>query len=169
MSWYQAQLKKGVSEVQGPDWTKPIDSKMLCATCSNETNPCLFGGVCMDDYQCKCTEGSSGKLCHIPPTGNGECNPYFNTPEFDFDGGDCCKQTCVSTLQHSCGEGVIGQSFGIDAYGYVGFPNCKESFVSQEPTIRRIQKRGYLICGSFRTAVKPIAEFYSNQVSMEVS
>ena len=119
----------------------------------------------MDDGLCQCTQGSSGKLCHIPPTGNGVCNVFFNTLEFDYDGGDCCRETCISTLEHTCGEGIIGQSFGVDAFGYVGFPDCIEPLATSElSTIDKIQKRGYLICGAFRTSIKQLAQFYSNQV-----
>ena len=166
VSWYQADVQQHKQTIQGPDFNKPVEAKFLCATCSNETNPCLFGGVCQSG-QCQCTTGSTGKLCHIPPTSNGVCDMYFNTLEFDYDGGDCCKETCISTLEHSCGEGIIGESFGIDAFGYIGFPNCAEQQTFNEVhTIEKVIKRGYLVCGVFRTTVKKLAQFYSNQVSI---
>lgn len=162
VSWYQAQVKT-TSSFQGSDLNKPVESKFLCAKCNNDTNPCLFGGVCID-HTCKCTQGSFGKLCHIPPTGNGYCDSYFNTLEFDFDGGDCCKETCVSTLEHTCGEGIIGQSFGVDAFGYVGFNECKEEGALQGvTTLSRIKKRGNLICGASRSQIKQLSQFYENQ------
>ena len=162
VSWYQAKLQAHTS-VQSPDWNKPVESILICTKCSNDTNACLYDGVCIDGT-CECTQGSSGRLCQIPPTRNGFCNPFFNTLEYDFDGGDCCEETCLSTLEHSCGTGTLGESFGIVTYGFVGFPNCLESQKLQGvPTLERIKKRGYLICLSSRTSSKGLALFYSNQ------
>ena len=173
LNWFEAQVRGDETSrtVQGPDLNKPVESKFLCTSCSNETNPCQLGGVCADDGDndgdgtCLCSTGSTGQLCQIAPTGNGQCDPYFNTLEFDYDGGDCCRETCVSTLEHTCGEGIIGQSFGVDAYGYVGFPHCILPLNSLAgSTLDRIQQRGYLICGTLRSTIKELAVFYSNQV-----
>jgi hypothetical protein len=43
-----------------------------------------------------------------PPThwiGDGSCDEVLNVEEFDFDGGDCCVETCVSSL-HTCRNGM---------------------------------------------------------------
>ena len=95
--WFQAEVlsRKKEITVQGPDLNLPVDSQFLCAVCNNETNACLFEGVCSEDSICHCAQRSSGRLCQIPPTGNGFCDTYFNTIEFEFDGGDCCPRKLI--------------------------------------------------------------------------
>lgn len=77
--------------VQGPNLqNNRIDMRLICSSCSNETNPCLYGGICNADAECECKQGNSkiaGRLCQIPPSGNGFCDVTFNTPQFNFDGG----------------------------------------------------------------------------------
>lgn len=83
--------------VQGPNLqNSQIDLRLLCASCSNETNPCFYGGTCTADATCICVQGvkeKAGTLCQIPPSGNGFCDVTFNTPQFNFDGGDCVSGT----------------------------------------------------------------------------
>ena len=108
VNWFGAQAR-GISMVgiQAVDPNRPSTAVLLCAVCDNITNPCFFNGICQDDGTCMCTTGSSGTLCQITPDGNGLCNTVFNTPEFDYDGGDCCEATCVSTEDYSCGHAKI--------------------------------------------------------------
>ena len=51
--------------------------------------------------------------CQLQFVANGLCDVYghgnpqtrCNCEAFDWDGGDCCESTCVSTPQHQCGDG----------------------------------------------------------------
>jgi len=156
LRWMQAQTKQGGTisknktaiSIQSADQNRPSEAIFLCAVCSKVNNPCWFGGFCNDDGSCTCTTGSLGTLCQIPPVGNGRCDAFFNTPEFAYDGGDCCEDTCTGTSQHSCGQGVIGSTGSVEAFGFIGFPQChdKSSVISGSKTLFEIIKRGYLKC-----------------------
>jgi len=158
LRWIQAKTKQnGAStnnaiSVQSTDQNRPSAAILLCSTCSNTTNRCLFDGLCNDDGSCTCLTGSSGALCQIPPVGNGLCDVFFNTPEFTHDGGDCCEDTCISSAEHSCGQGIIGSTGGVDAFGFVGFPQCNDpkftSKISGSKTLFDIIDRGYVKCGT---------------------
>jgi len=53
--------------------------------------------------------------------GDGVCDDIFNKIEYQYDGGDCCSDTCAGS---SCGIGGLKNAF----YGYVsgdGFPDCQ--------------------------------------------
>ena len=159
LSWFPALSQSGTKEIQAPDFTRPLETILLCTTCSNETNPCSFEGICDVDGDCICTSGSSGNLCQVTPDNNGLCNGFFNTPEFGYDGGDCCEATCTSTPEYSCGTGAI-ESSGVLAFGFVGFPDCKDprfsSQISGSKTLFNIVDRGNLRCGA--TAKKALVE-----------
>eukprot|EP00984_Skeletonema_dohrnii_P021179 scaffold10510_cov84-Skeletonema_dohrnii-CCMP3373.AAC.13 len=103
-----------------PDLNKDfIDASFFCAECNNTTNPCSYEAVCLPDGTCSdCPNNSSGAMCQIPPTSNGQCNKYFNNIHFDFDGGDCCDNTCRSTRDNICGKAGGG-------YIDTGYPWCK--------------------------------------------
>ena len=81
--------------------------------------------ILIDDatFDCK-NSGAMGLLCEVPPLSNGECNAYFNTEVFEYDGGDCCGATCDSPR---CGLAALDFAFGhnLTAIGN-GFPNCKD-------------------------------------------
>jgi hypothetical protein len=66
---------------------------------------------------CKCENGATGDWCQIQPTYNGHCDTYYNKHEFEYDGGDCCESTCVSTDMYTCGKDESGI---ID----MGYPHC---------------------------------------------
>ncbi|CAJ1968799.1 unnamed protein product [Cylindrotheca closterium] len=84
------------------DLTRPIDTVMTCLYCNKETNPCRYEGVCDNDSGiCNCKHGTKGELCQIEPLENGVCDLFFNTAEYQYDGGDCCGGTCVGA---QCGE-----------------------------------------------------------------
>jgi len=53
---------------------------------------------------------------------NGVCNNFFNKPNYQYDGGDCCASTCTPS---DCGTDGITSAFGEGVTG-VGFPNCKD-------------------------------------------
>ena len=91
---------------------------LLCSTCSAD-NPCSFDNIC-DGAVCQCGNGGSGTLCQIAPLSDGKCDLFFNTPEFAYDGGDCCQATCVGTLDNQCGVVSVGSVPNID----IGFPHC---------------------------------------------
>jgi len=92
------------------DQSRPVDIHLTCATCNNITNPCSFGGVCVEDGTCDCINGGSGALCTEVPVGDATCHPYFNTEQFDWDGGDCCGATCIGP---QCGLGGLSHPFGV--------------------------------------------------------
>lgn len=78
------------------------DVEFICKTCS-ERNSCFSQGVCKAGV-CDCVNGGSGTLCQISPQSDGHCDMYYNTPEFNYDGGDCCSNTCISTNTFECGK-----------------------------------------------------------------
>lgn len=58
------------------------------------------------------------------------CDPYFNTEQFAYDGGDCCGGTCNGP---ECGLGMSPVTFGIDSqaqnvdeFNILSFHNCKD-------------------------------------------
>jgi len=103
--------------IQSVDLTSPVRTLLLCSVCNNVSNPCLYDGVCHAGGTCKCSDAGAGKLCQIPPLGTGFCDPYFNSPGFNFDGGDCCESTCVSK-DFKCGKDRTG-------FGDTGYYDCK--------------------------------------------
>ena len=150
VNWFGAQAQ-GISTVgiQAADPNRPSEAVLLCAVCNNITSPCQLDGICIAGT-CECRTGSSGPLCQVTPDGNGLCDFFFNTPEFDYDGGDCCEATCVSTEYFSCGNGIIEKTVG--AFGYVGFANCEDPSVSSQisgsQTLFDIVQRGNVRCSS---------------------
>mmetsp|Transcript_17456 Transcript_17456/g.42828 ORF Transcript_17456/g.42828 Transcript_17456/m.42828 type:complete len:1215 (+) Transcript_17456:136-3780(+) len=110
LQWYYPRDVSEGFNFRVSDLTRPVD--LACASCNSKTNPCLYEGVCSDRTgECECKHGASGKLCRERPLGDGICNTYFNTPEFDYDGGDCCASTCGGS---SCDDSSISFPFGID-------------------------------------------------------
>ena len=103
LEWHPA-LVANDGYVQGPDLSRNVDVTLICSECHNQTNPCLFESTCLPDGTCNCAHGSTGTLCQIPPLANGRCDTYFNKPEFEYDGGDCCEKSCVSTAEFTCGK-----------------------------------------------------------------
>ena len=94
----------------GPDLSRNIDVALICATCNNQTNKCFYKGDSSSKSSCECAHGAA-------PTSNGYCDTYFNTPDFENDGGDCCERSCVSTGEYRCGKASSGF---ID----IGYPYC---------------------------------------------
>ena len=107
LRWYTASLKVD-DEVQTANINKPLDASLICTHYQNGTNPCFYEGVCLADQTYNCTTGSTGTLCQIPPTSNHHCDEYFNSNEYDYDRGDCCLNTCVSSEDHICGRDKTG-------------------------------------------------------------
>jgi hypothetical protein len=86
-----------------------LDLGFVCAECNDQYNPCFYDGVCEPSAGvCTCSDGSKGSLCENPPVGNGRCDPYFNKLEFNMDGGDCCRATCKSSPEYTCGKDDTG-------------------------------------------------------------
>jgi len=115
--WYST---RGV-EIKDLEIVLPLDIVMLCEICDEIANPCFNGNRCLPSGQCLCSNGATGKLCQIRPLRDGRCHQAFNTPTFDFDGGDCCKSTCISTDKNSCG--VRNEDGKLESVN-VGFPDC---------------------------------------------
>jgi len=61
------------------------------------------------------------KKCNETFLNDGYCNLYFNTPEYNYDGGDCCGATCH---QLNCGIEALKDPFGKAGITGVGFPDC---------------------------------------------
>ena len=108
ISWLHPTVKVP-NELQAADEKRKIFSAFICAKCEAQDNPCFFGGDCQPTSNCVCTTGSKGVLCQVVPTKNGVCDYYFNKREFDFDGGDCCKKSCVSSATQRCGFDKSGK------------------------------------------------------------
>jgi len=55
---------------------------------------------------------------------NGVCNKFFNTYEYQYDGGDCCSSTCS---HFNCGTESVTEVFGtiVNTTG-IGFPKCED-------------------------------------------
>mmetsp|Transcript_29784 Transcript_29784/g.50793 ORF Transcript_29784/g.50793 Transcript_29784/m.50793 type:complete len:1440 (-) Transcript_29784:34-4353(-) len=100
-----------------------IETELSCAVCS-EGNPCL-DGVCLNGTCDECPDGYSGSRCEIPPKSlsNGHCDPKYNNNsiKFEFDGGDCCDNTCKSTLENTCGKTGLG-------YIDTGYSSCVRAY-----------------------------------------
>jgi len=155
LDWFDTNPQNiDIGRVQGPNLQNSlIDLRLLCASCNNQTNPCFYGGNCTADAVCECAQGEKGgKLCQIPPTENGFCDITFNTPQYNFDGGDCCEGTCDSTVEHQCG--VVEESTELGTtLAYVGFPSCTDpdavKQISGSHTLYQIVERGKVICGTY--------------------
>lgn len=124
LRWYSTKMAANLIEKQkstsrlAADQTNYIPSIFICKYCNNRTNPCYFGNICPASSQiCNCVTGSSGTLCQKPPTQNGFCDDYFNNLEYQFDGGDCCINKCISGKK-KCGVDKLNKY-------YVGYHKCK--------------------------------------------
>jgi len=106
------------SAKQGSKHAYIIDVELICASCDYDTNECLNDGICRTDGMCECENGATGDWCQVQPTYNGHCDTYYNKHEFNYDGGDCCESTCVSTDKYTCGKDESGI---VD----IGYPQCK--------------------------------------------
>lgn len=104
-----------------------VPSILLCSKCQGVSNPCFYSNTCLEG-KCQCDNGATGRLCQLPPVGNGFCDTFFNTPEFKYDGGDCCEATCVSHSNHLCGGRTVGNLSSLS----FGFPFCKDPKVLGE-------------------------------------
>jgi len=53
---------------------------------------------------------------------NGRCDVLFNVPNYQYDEGDCCASTCISS---HCGANGLTKAFGVNLNSIGdGFPNC---------------------------------------------
>jgi len=122
LEWYHASAAKDVEKfsIQRPDTNRNAGVNLICGACNNATNPCFFEATCLPNGTCEsqCRHGTKGTLCQIAPLGDGKCDDFFNKKEYDYDSGDCCESTCISTAEFSCGK----ENFG---YTDIGFGLCK--------------------------------------------
>ena len=118
VNWWVVSNRASLSNAQLVAPLNPM--VLLCSTCSAD-NPCSFDNECVEGA-CQCRNGGSGTLCQIAPLSDGKCDVFFNSPEFAYDGGDCCQATCVGTLDNQCGVVPVGSVPNID----IGFPHCKD-------------------------------------------
>ncbi len=117
LTWFSA-IDDSEGLIKEVDDNMQQSSVLICSLCNADTNPCFYEGICHSNNTCECTSGSSGTLCQVLPTQNGLCDETFNNREFDFDGGDCCINTCVSKNDHICGSDKTGRF-------YVGYDRCE--------------------------------------------
>jgi hypothetical protein len=110
------------SAKQGSTHAYIVDVKLICASCDYDSNECLNGGICRTDGLCDCRNNASGDWCQVQPTYNGHCDTYYNKLEYNYDGGDCCESSCVSTDTFTCGKDESGI---VD----IGYPDCKNEDV----------------------------------------
>lgn len=136
-----------------------VKSKLYCTKCNDQTNPCIRG-TCATNGTCICTREYSGSRCEIPPQhlSNGHCDPEFNTEEFNFDGGDCCEDTCRSTLDNICGKTERGF---ID----IGYPSCRRRdfdqwYLSGDAIngVSSVSKSGYVVALGGRGTILAVAD-----------
>jgi len=141
------------------DYTRPGDAVFTCERCDAIKNPCKFEGICKEDGTCQCNHGATGRLCDIKPLESGDCNQYFNSAGDNYDGGECCVDTCSnfredgSLKENQCGVGATTFAFGKDlsAQG-VGFPNCIDPLMVPV-SIRLKKKRGWASPVPFRYTI----------------
>ena len=155
LKWYHPTTNE-LGRDQSADLTQgSIDATLLCKECNDDEtvpNPCFYGNKCISGI-CDCKNGSRGSLCQVPPTNNGHCDDYFNTPQFNFDNGDCCVDTCESKDLHMCGT---------DGDIYVGYDNCKFN------SFKRDQSQSDEI--SWKKTDKSVGEeVFTNQIDYTVS
>jgi hypothetical protein len=105
------------SAKQGSRYAYIVDVELICASCNYDSNECLHGGICHTDGTCECRNDATGDWCQVQPTHNGHCDTYYNRLEFEYDGGDCCESTCVSTDKYTCGKDESG-------FVDIGYPHC---------------------------------------------
>jgi len=117
LSWCEATPKIDRT-LQSANENVKVPTVLLCSGCDNDTNRCFYDGKCLSNRTCDCTSGSNGTLCQVLPTGNGMCDNYFNEGNYNYDGGDCCINTCVSSDDNKCGRDK-------SASFYVGYDTCK--------------------------------------------
>ena len=115
LSWVMASQKISGKKQRAND-KRTTNSLFVCGKCNNETNPCFYEGICLPDQTCDCIKNSTGTLCQVLPINNGYCDEYFNVRDYNYDGGDCCQQTCVSS-HFKCGRDK-SQTF------YAGYDTC---------------------------------------------
>ena len=127
VQWYSALTKYSSwsnRSVRTVDEKTLISATLICRYCNNTTMPCFFENKCSASTQtCQCENGANGTLCQIAPISNGQCDPHFNTLEYDYDGGDCCRSTCKNVGSSYCG---FYNSLA-PWYAYVGFDMCKRN------------------------------------------
>ena len=98
--------------------TDRIATFLLCARCDDTLNPCTNNSPCVEG-KCECQHGELGASCQVLPTGDGQCNAFFNSPVYDYDNGDCCGLTCTSG-RHPCRSISLGDL----VLPTLGFPDC---------------------------------------------
>ena len=124
----------------------------ICSRCDNSANPCFFteaGNTCQEDGTCRCHE-STGTLCQVIPSGDGRCNNLFNSPEFNYDGGDCCIDTCINKGNQICGYDPSGDFF-------VGYDSCLIHKVSENSSLfeRYSDKRDNELDSFYQMSLSP--------------
>ncbi len=89
-------------------------------SCNYDGGDCCEGSCSCQGFECYAPCGSNGyecvdpdhggsgpgNLCSVDPVvlGDGYCDSgQANTLECDWDGGDCCEESCVSTSVNTCG------------------------------------------------------------------
>jgi hypothetical protein len=65
-----------------------------------------FGFYCLDPSQGEDVVSAECNVAEKERIGDGKCNPQFNTASCNYDGGDCCEETCDEEFGfYPCGSG----------------------------------------------------------------
>merc|ERR1712226_1400275 len=88
------------------DTTVAADTTALAATTTMPTPSCPDGLQSVEGMEGCC-------LPEIAYLGDGACDPDtpYNTPECNFDGGDCCRETCNFDSNYGCAN-EASQGYG---------------------------------------------------------
>ena len=103
-----------------------VENNYDSGDCCEETCTVPTGGNEVAEYACMgpwirslCIDPSIHDATSVP--GNGRCDEDLNIEEYDYDGGDCCWQTCIKT------DGVGGQCLGLTT-------TCRDPDIPLDPT-----------------------------------
>ena len=86
--------------------------KLLCGFTNNNTVRVGFP-QCKDPRVCLATDPRR--------LGDGLCDNAYNSLNCNWDGGDCCSQTCEDSAEHECGFNPNNVE--------IGFPNCLDHLI----------------------------------------
>ena len=69
LSWSAVKEANGGFSSHGISWLTELSDPLvfLCSACSDESNPCLYGGICGNDRTCSCDNKATGSLCQVAP------------------------------------------------------------------------------------------------------
>ena len=143
-----------------------LSTSLICERCDDTLNPCKNDNLCGVDGTCQCRHGETGSHCQVLPTGDGQCNRFFNTPVYDYDRGDCCGLTCTDETKFPCGSITIEG----DVFAGLGYPHCvSPSLTSHCTEEQHCYIRGSSIVKQYFASpsyINAIALWYNGQLAV---